>query len=359
MRNITTTRSLCPECLKVLDAEIFEDGGRVFIRKRCPEHGEFSELYYGSFEMYRRAMGWAKDGKGVANPTTPFTECPRDCGLCNEHKSHTALANIVVTNRCDLACFYCFFYAKAMGYVYEPSLAQIRQMFRNLRAVKPIPAKALQLTGGEPCLRKDIVEIVRMAKEEGFHHVQLNTNGIRFSNDPEFAKLVRSAGVNHLYLSFDGVTPKTNPKNHWEIPKVIKNCRDVGMGIVLVPTVIKGINDHEVGAILKFAARNNDVVRGVNYQPVSLVGRISGAEREKMRITIPDVIKKIEEQTDGVVAESDWYPIPTVSAMSNFAEVVAERPKYDLTAHPVCGMATYVFRDGERLVPITRFVDVE
>lgn len=354
-----TTRSLCPECLKMLDAELFERDGKVFIRKTCPEHGEFSDLYYGSYEMYKKVMAWKRDGSGVANPSTKFIECPRNCGLCDEHKSHTALANIVVTNRCDLACFYCFFYAKAMGYVYEPTQEQIRNMLRNLCRQRPVPATALQLTGGEPCLREDLVDIVRMAKEEGFRHVQLNTNGIRFSQDPAFAKAFHSAGVSHLYLSFDGVSPKANPKNHWEIPRIMKNCRDAGMGIVLVPTVIKGINDAEVGQILNFAARNNDIVRGVNYQPVSLVGRISRAEREKMRITIPDVIRLIEEQTNGVVAESDWYPVPTVSSISDFVEVVAREPKYNLTAHPVCGMATYVFRDGEKLVPITRFVDVK
>lgn len=356
---IRQTKTLCPECLKILTADIFEREGKVWIRKRCEEHGEFTDLYYGDYGMYLKAMKWQHDGKGIKNPNTKFEGCPMSCGLCNQHKSHTALANIVITNRCDLACFYCFFYAKAMGYVYEPSLNQIRLMLRNLRQEKPVSTNALQLTGGEPMLREDIVDIVKMAKEEGFDHVQLNTNGIRLSHDPEFGKIIRSAGVNHLYLSFDGVTAKTNPKNHWEVPRIFKNCRDTGMGIVLVPVVMRGINDHEVGDILKFGLKNIDIVRGVNYQPVSLVGRISKADREKMRITIPDVIKNIEEQTSGTVVKEDWYPVPTVTAFTHFIEAITNRQKYELTAHPVCGMATYLFKDNDKIIPITRFVDVE
>jgi uncharacterized radical SAM superfamily Fe-S cluster-containing enzyme len=295
----------------------------------------------------------------VVNSSTTLKECPRDCGLCDAHKSHTALANVVITNRCDLACFYCFFYAKAMGYVYEPSLEQIRDMFRRLRSERPVATNALQLTGGEPCLRDDLIDIVRIAKEEGFEHIQVNTNGIRISREPELAARLRAAGVSHLYLSFDGVTARANPKNHWEIPRIMENCRKAGLSIVLVPTVIKEVNDGEVGEILRFAMKNNDIVRGVNYQPVSLVGRITRAEREKMRITIPDVIRGLEEQTGGMVAESDWYPVPSVSAVSNFAEAMAGKPQYELSAHPVCGMATYLFKDADTFVPITRFVDVE
>jgi hypothetical protein len=94
-------------------------------------------------------------------------------------------------------------------------------------------------------------------------------------------------------MSFDGVTPRTNPKNHWEMPYAIENCRKAGLGIILVPTVIRGINDHEVGAIVNFGLNNSDIVRGVNFQPVSLVGRMPQKMREKQRITIPKVISNL------------------------------------------------------------------
>ena len=358
---IEDTRSVCPECLKIIPAEIYEENNIVWIRKNCPEHGEVTEKYWEDYDMYKRASRFARDGKGIDNPNVKYAgdNCPFECGLCKRHKSHTSLANIVLTNRCDLSCWYCFFFAKQGEKIYEPSLEQLTQMFRTLREEKPVATNAIQLTGGEPTLRDDLLDIIRIAREEGFEHVQLNTNGIRLANDPELAGKVREAGVNTIYLSFDGMTEKTNPKNHAEVYRAIENCRKVNLGIVLVPTVIKGVNDHELGAIIKFAADNLDVIRGVNFQPVSLVGRMPKGEREKMRITIPRAIKNIEEQTNGEIARDDFFPVPCVGSITDFVEALTERPKYDLSIHFACGMATYIFKDGDRLVPITQFVDVE
>lgn len=357
---IRTTASLCPECLKTIGAEIFERDGKVWIRKRCGRHGITEDVYWGDYEMYKFAEKWGRDGKGLENPNVEKESpvCPRDCGLCRMHKSHTALANIVLTTRCDRNCFYCFFYAERLGYVYEPSLGEIREMLSNLRGERPVPCNAVQLTGGEPTLREDLIEIIRMCREEGFDHIQLNTNGIRISQDLEFTKSIREAGVNTLYLSFDGLSPKTNIKNHWEIPGVLKNCREAGLGIVLVPTIIGGLNDGEVGDILRFGFKNNDVVRGVNLQPVSLVGMMPRKEREKKRITIPDVIRKIEEQTEGQVGMEDFYPVPSMLRITNFVEGMTGKAEYDLASHFACGMATYLFKENGKMVPITRFVDV-
>ncbi len=360
-RIIDRTKSVCPECLKIIDAEIFERNGSVYIRKTCPKHGKFEDVYWGSYEMYEKAKRFAVDGKGIENPNVERKNpvCPLSCGLCSLHKSHTALANIVVTNRCDLNCWYCFFYAKKAGYVYEPTLGQIREMVHKLRNERPVPCNAVQLTGGEPALRDDLIEMIKIIKEEGIDHVQLNTNGIRLSKDPDFAMRVREAGVNTVYLSFDGVTPKTNPKNHWEIPGALENCKKAGLGVVLVPTIIKGVNDHEIGDIIRFGLKNIDVVRGVNYQPISLVGRVPRSQRMKYRITIPDVIKKIEEQTRGQITQDDFYPVPSVAPVTNFVEALTGRAQYLLSTHFACGMATYIFKADRKMIPITRFVDVE
>jgi len=360
MNIIKETQSICPECLKILPATIFEGDNKVWIKKTCHEHGEFLDLYWGDYEMYKKAMKFAHDGKGIDNPNVELkSPCPMNCGLCKMHTSHTALGNIVVTNRCDLQCFYCFFYAKAMGYVYEPSLEQIRKMLRLMREEKPVRTNAVQLSGGEPLMREDIIDIIKIAKEEGYDHVQLNTNGIRLSKSLEFAKKIREAGVNTIYLSFDGTTPETNPKNHWEIPKILENLRKADIRAVLVPTVINTVNDHDVGNILRFGLKNLDVVSGVNYQPVSLVGRITKADVKKFRITIPDVIKKIEEQTSEMVSREDWYPVPFVTPITHFFEALTSTPKYELTAHPACGMGTYLFLDGDKTIPLPRFFDVE
>ncbi|MEM5798276.1 MAG: radical SAM protein [Candidatus Aenigmatarchaeota archaeon] len=362
LKILKITSSICPECNKILKATVFEKGGKVWITKKCPEHGKFDDLYWGSYKLYKKAKRFAHDGKGIWNPNVNKEKpiCPVDCGLCKLHKSHTALANLVVTNRCDLNCWYCFFYAGRVGYVYEPSLQQIEEMVKMLVNERPVRCNAIQLTGGEPTLRNDLVEIIKICKKHGVDHVQLNTNGIRLSKDLELAKAVKEAGVNTLYLSYDGVSEKTNPKNHWEISGLFENCRKAGINsIVLVPTIIKGINDHEIGDILRFGFKNNDIVKGVNYQPVSLVGRITNAERQRMRITIPEVIAKIEEQTNGQVTEDDFYPVPTIYPITRFVEAITKKAQYDLSSHFACGMATYIFNENGNMLPITRFVDVE
>ena len=359
---INKTSSLCPECKAIIPAEVFERDGKVWMSKECKKHGKYEELYWGDYEMFKRAKTFAHDGKGIHNPNVKKekTVCPKDCGLCKLHKSHTALANIAVTTRCDRNCWYCFFYAGKLGYVYEPTMGQIREMCSKLKSEKPVACNAIQLTGGEPTLRPDIIDMIKICKDEGFDHVQLNTNGIRISQDLEFTKNVRVAGVNTLYLSFDGLTGKSNIKNHWEIPGVFDNCRKAGIGIVLVPTMIRNVNVQEAGDILRFGFDNIDIVRAVNFQPVSLVGQMPRDERKKHRITIPDLIKMLEEQTDNQITRDDFYPVPTMQNFTSFVEALTGKAEYDLSSHFACGMATYVFQgeDG-KMLPVTRFIDVD
>ncbi|MEW6295379.1 MAG: tetraether lipid synthase Tes [Candidatus Diapherotrites archaeon] len=359
------TRSLCPDCKRVLDAEVYERDGAVFIKKDCPEHGSFDEVYYEDAEYYNFARKFATGSRSIENPNVGKaienngSNCPNDCGLCKNHHTHTGLANIAVTNRCDLSCWYCFFFAKEGSAIYEPSIKQIVNMVKNLRNERPVGTNACQVTGGEPTLRKDIVEIVSAIKKEGYDHIQLNTHGINFAFNPELAKKLSGAGATTVYLSFDGTTPETNPKNHYEIPLILDACRKGGLSIVLVPTLIRSVNDHNLGPIINFALNNLDIVRGVNFQPVSLVGRMPKTLRDKQRITIPGAIKKIEEQTNGMISMKDFFPVPCITPVSDFIEALTNQPQYKLSIHFACGAATYLFLDGDRVVPITRFVDVE
>jgi uncharacterized radical SAM superfamily Fe-S cluster-containing enzyme len=358
------TASICPECNRTIPAIVFERDDKIFMNKTCPDHGLWEELYFGSASMFKKFARYMHDGKGIENPNVPLPKCncPKNCGLCSSHLSHSGLTNLVITNRCDLTCWYCFFYAKKGvegAYVYEPSLEQIRQMARTLRAERPVPGNAIQITGGEPTLRDDLCEIVKIIKEEGVDHIQLNSNAINLALDPTLAKRLREAGVNTVYMSFDGVSPKTNGKNHWEAPYAIENCRKAGLGIVLVPTVIKSVNDHELGAIIRFGQANIDIIRSVNFQPVSLTGRLTKSEREKYRITIPDAIRRIEEQTNGEIVEEDWFPVPSCVPISHFVEAMTKRPQYELAIHFACGAGTYVFLEEQKLIPLGRFVDIE
>lgn len=368
------TLSLCPGCVDEgrhddmkLPALVFRTGNEVRLRKRCDRHGEVEDQYWSDSGMYEAASGFEDEGVDILNPQVRSDiDCPSSCGLCAEHESHTGLGNIVVTNRCDLNCYYCFFYAKEGEPIYEPSQDEVRDMMRSLRNVEPVGANCLQITGGEPAIRDDIVEIVDMAKEEGFDHVQFNTDGVRFSQDVDLIRDLKSAGVNVVYLSFDGLTPSTNVKNYHEVPGAIENLREADLSTVLVPTVIGGRNDDELGDIVRFAAGNMDTVRGVNFQPVSLVGRMPKEKRMEQRITIPEVCERLEDQTGGAVKQDDFYPVPIVTKITDFIEEVqgaagrGDASTYRLSIHFACGVGTYLFEDGDgNFVPINDFIDVE
>lgn len=259
----------------------------------------------------------------------------------------------------------CFANAAASGIVYEPSKEEIRGMLENLRQNDPVPATALQFSGGEPTIRKDLPELIRMAKDLGFHHVEVNTNGIMLSQSKDYCKSLVDAGVSTIYLQFDGLTSDvyqfTRGKDLLNVKmKAIENCRKVGLdSIVLVVTLIKGVNDHQIGDIIRFAVKNFDVIRCVNVQPVSICGRIPEKEREKMRITIPDFMKLCEEQTEGKVKVSDFYPVPTVVPISQAVGALKNKRYVEFTTHPHCGMATYLFVENGDIVPITHYGNVD
>ncbi len=358
-------KSLCPECMEVIDARVVEEGNKALIRKECAKHGKFEDVYWSDAELYKHFEKFAEIGEGVENPRTEEKKgCPFDCGICPNHKSHTILAIIDVTNRCNLKCPICFANAAAAGYVCEPSFDEIKEMMRNLRANRPTPPPAIQLSGGEPTVRDDLPEIVRAAKEAGFWHVEVNSNGVRLAQDLDFVKRLREAGVSTIYLQFDGVTPepiiKARGADLLKLKyKAIENCRKAGVtSMVLVVTLIKGVNDDQVGDILRFAAENKDIIKCVNVQPVSFAGRISQEERKQWRITIPDFLKAVEQQTDGQIKVSDFFPIPCMLPIARFTDAYTGKKFVKFTCHEHCGAATYVFVEDGRFIPITRFVDI-
>jgi len=267
------------------------------------------------------------------------------------------ISTVVVSN--------CFAHAGAVGYVYEPSLEQIRDMMLNLRSNNP-PVPALQLSGGEPTVREDLPEIVRMAKELGFRHVEVNSNGLKMAESVDYCRELREAGVDTIYLQFDGTKPKAyiaaRGRNLFPVKlRALENLRKAGFkSVVLVPTLVRGVNDDQIGEIIEFAVKNRDIVRCVNFQPVSITGRINYEERQNMRITIPDLMHLCEEQTGGRIKASDWYPVPTVVPLSKLAEALLGRRFVEFSAHPHCGMATYIVVDENGdYKPITQMINVD
>jgi uncharacterized radical SAM superfamily Fe-S cluster-containing enzyme len=367
------TQSICPGCLldddkvHVIDATVYEEDGKVMYKKTCETHGEYVDVYWGDAEMFKKAQTWWYKSVGLDNPRTESIKgCPEDCGPCTEHKSHTALALLDVTNRCNLRCPICFAVAAEGGDVYEPTPEEVLEMMRNLRSNKPVPAPALQFAGGEPTVSKHLPKYIKWAKELGFRHVQIASNAIRIGKSKEYLQELRDAGLSTIYMQFDGVTSgpylEARGTDLLELKnKAIQHAREVGMeSIVLVPTVVRGVNSDQLGDIIQYAVDNRDVIRCINFQPVSITGRIDHEERQNMRITIPDAIHLIEEQTGGKIPATEWYPVPAMMPVGRALGLMKGAPQLELSSHFACGMSTFIYiEDDGSYKPITDIIDVD
>ncbi len=377
------TQSVCPECLERIDAEVYEEDDQIFMRKTCPDHGDFKDKISSSAKYYKWThwaikdengnIIWKFDKDGESNPPDCIGEdprgCPYNCGLCEQHISTCSLALIDLTNRCNFNCNFCYANVLQSGYLVEPTLEEIDRIMTHFRS-KPIPAIAIMFTGGEPTVRKDFPEICKMAKDHGFMEVIVATNGYGFQSKKgglEWTKKVKEAGLDTLYFQFDGINDATYEKTRGIknlMPykqRVIDNCREAGLNsIVLVATIASGVTDIEVGNIIQYAIDNIDTVRGITFQPVSLCGRIAFEEREELRITNADILKKIEEQTGGRISmENAWYPLSTIVEMGRIIAYLADVDPIEFTCHPDCGFASYMAIDPDtgEMMPIMEYFD--
>ena len=357
--------SLCPECLKPLKAQISIKGTSVVMEKSCPNHGKFTEILSNDKDFFLRMEKLSfPQYLGVSNPqTTKQNSCPFDCGLCPEHKSPTMLGVIDLTNRCNFKCPVCFATSNASSFLFEPSFEQVKKMMLTLHNLKPVHAPCLQFSGGEPTLHPRFFDILREARKIGFTQIQIGTNGLSFNNE-EFAKKASQAGLNVLYLQFDGVTDRVYKKirgrNALEIKKkAIENAHKYHLRTILVPTIIKGVNDKEIGSIIRFAIAHIDSVLGISFQPVALTGRIPEKEKNKMRFTLTDLAAETSKQFP-TLQKKDWFPLSITSPFSRFMEVLTGKPHTQISCHSHCGMGAYLIVDPENQtsVPLSSFLDV-
>jgi hypothetical protein len=351
------TASVCPDCLAAgahdrmtVAALTHEHEGEIRLTRRCPEHGRTTALCWSDAAMFRRARAWdSPDGDDAT------AAADRDACCASVPGATPGIGNLVVTNRCDRSCHYCFFYAESGEPLYEPTRAEVERMAASLADAG---AQAIQLTGGEPTVREDIVELTETVAPHA-DQVLINTHGGRFAHDPGLAGALADAGARGIYTSLDGVDPETNPKSHWEFPDALVACRDAGLCAMVVPTVIGGWNDDQVGDVVRFAAANADVVCGVNLQPVSFVGRMTDAARAEQRVTIPDVIEAVETGTDGLIPTEAWFPLPALKTLVEALRDLTGGGMYGVSSSFASWMVTFVLVDGDDLVPITDVVDVE
>lgn len=336
------TRSICPHdgCRRVIDAQILLRDNKVYMRKRCPEHGPFEALVYGDAEAYTRSLKFNKPGTIPLQYSTSLAHgCPHDCGLCPDHQQHVCVGIIEVNSGCNMDCPLCFADA---GPGFSLTLAEVEEILDHYVATEGNP-EVVQFSGGEPTIHPDIVPMLRAAFARGIPHVMLNTNGKRIAYDDDF--LAELAGIKpSIYFQFDGFEAETyrairgEPDILEEKIRALDRLAEIGVYAMLVPAIERGVNEHEVGRIVEFGLAHPAVV-GINFQPAFHAGRF-GSHDPLQRMTNPDILRLIETQTEGLFRADDFVPVPC--------------------CFPTCNSVTYAFLDEDgSLTPLTRLLNVD
>jgi uncharacterized radical SAM superfamily Fe-S cluster-containing enzyme len=332
------TRSICPECRRVVDAHILLRDNKVFMRKRCPEHGIFEGLVYGDAQAYTANARFNKPGTiPLAFSTEIRQGCPHDCGLCPDHQQHVCLGIIEVNSACNMDCPLCFANA---GAGFNLTLEEVEGILDHLVETEGHP-EVVQFSGGEPSIHPQIIEMIRAAKQRSIKYVMLNTNGKRIAEDDAFLEQLNEVRPS-IYFQFDGFDSETysmlrgEPDILSQKLRALDRLAQIGLGVVLVPAIAE-VNLHEVGKIVSFAIEH-PAVRGINFQPAFYSGRHI-AHDPLQRLTIPDILKALQEQTDDLLKVSDFVPVPC--------------------CFPTCNSVTYVLIDGDTVLPLPRVLNVE
>jgi uncharacterized radical SAM superfamily Fe-S cluster-containing enzyme len=332
--------------LKIVDGQILSENNKVYLRKSCEEHGRVEVLLYSDTDEYIKAVKSNKPGSKPLKIQGHVKEgCPFDCGLCEDHKQHTCVGIIEITEKCNLRCPVCFADSKQGVSLPFETVKKMIDLYVECEGAPEV----LQISGGEPTIHPDIFRILKYLGRKGIKYPMLNTNGIMLA-EYDFAKEISLTmddgdsilGRPLIYMQFDGVTEETvialrgRPLLELKL-KAIENCRNLGMNVALVPTVVKGINDHEIGPIIDQALSDKNI-KTVNFQPVSLAGRFTPGEKLKRRMTLPEILDEIELQTSMQVKKKNFINIPC--------------------PYPTCATSNYVYRVEDTIFSLADFLDV-
>ena len=345
------------------------DGRRqILMKKECPTHGKFEDVIAIDADFLKRIERLYPGRDFLA----PFTKL-REHGSSSIKYGRGSVLTVDLTNRCNMMCDPCFMDANQVGYVHELEWEDIAKILDDAVTVRPKRQMSIQFSGGEPTLSPHFLRAIRYAREKGFFAVQCATNGIRFAQDPSFARAAKEAGLRMAYLQFDGVGNEANSHrkvgNLFDVKvRAIENLHAAGIDVILVVTVVNGVNNHEVGRVVDFAIANADKVTVVSFQPVSFTGRdedISDELRAKQRYTLSHLAYDLKEQCGFTEPLRDWFPLSAMGPFSDLTDLLlgerADWGSMKCGCHPNCGVGTILFvhKKTKEVVPLTQFLDIE
>lgn len=333
------TISLCPDCLKRVNAKIVFDDDKVYMLKRCPEHGNSKVLIADDIAYYKNIRNYNKPSEiPYKFNTKTHYGCPYDCGLCPDHEQHSCLTIVEITDRCNLNCPTCYA-GSSPSYGRHRTFDEVKSMMDAIVENEREP-DVVQISGGEPTIHPQFFEILDYAKKLPIKHLMLNTNGIEIAKDFEFAKRLMSYTPDfEIYLQFDSFDEKAllslrgaNLKKIRE--KALDHLNELNLSTTLVVTLQKGLNDHEIGSIIDFGLQQK-CVRGITFQPTQIAGRIEHFNPERDRITLTEVRNQILKQSD-LFTPDDLIPVP---------------------CNPDALVMAYVLKLNGNHLPLTRFIN--
>jgi uncharacterized radical SAM superfamily Fe-S cluster-containing enzyme len=340
------TNSVCSKCLTKVEAKIIFQDGNVYLVKHCLIHGREDVLIADDIEYYKQCQEFIKPGDMPHRFNTPIKYgCPYDCGLCPDHEQHSCLTLVEVSDRCNLSCPICYADsgAEELSSANQPrrhrSLEVIERLFDNIVANEVEP-DIVQISGGEPTIHPEFFEILDIAKRKPIKHLMINTNGLRLAQDREFCdRLSQYMPGIEIYLQFDSFEEKALRElrgadlRHIR-EKAIAHLNEFNISTTLVSTIKKGLNDHEIGAIIEFALQQK-CVRGVSFQPIQAAGRLENFDPKRDRYTLTEVRRAILEQSPHFQPK-DLLPVP---------------------CHPDCLAMAYALKVKGQVIPLTGLLD--
>src|SRR5580700_10639757 len=385
------TDSLCPACVKEareaiiagkkdwrdlmhekvgeIKAQIIERDDQIWMIKDCPIHGHYEDM----MAIDAKFLDWIEKQFPGRDIPAHNDEDLHKHGSSTVRYGRGSVLTVDLTNRCNMMCDPCFMDANQVGYVHELGWDEVKQILDDSLTVQPRRQMSVQFSGGEPTLSPHFLRAISYAREAGYFCVQCATNGVRFAQEPGFAEQAKAAGLRLAYLQFDGVTNEANSHrkvgNLFDVKlRAIENLHAAGIDVVLVVTVVNGVNDEQVGPIVDFAIANADKITVVSFQPVSFTGRdedVSDEVRQRQRYTLSHLAHDVKKQTGVTEPLRDWFPLSAMGPFSDLTDtLLGERRDWGALkcgCHPNCGIGTILFvnKTTKQMVPLTDFLDLE
>jgi 7,8-dihydro-6-hydroxymethylpterin dimethyltransferase len=385
------TDSLCPVCVRearsaILDgsvdytilltekvgeipATILEQDGRILMVKECPRHGRFEDVMAidPAFFKHLEDVFPGRDIRAHAD------ERLHNHGSSTIEYGRGSVLTVDLTNRCNMMCDPCFMDANQVGFVHELSWDETRTLLDNAVSIKPRRQMSVQFSGGEPTLSPHFLEAIAYARQVGYRVIQAATNGIEFAKSPEFARAAAEAGLRYAYLQFDGIGNAANAHrqvgNLFDVKlRAIENLWTAGISIVPVVTLINGVNNEQVGHLVRFALDNPGRIAFLSFQPVSFTGRdesVTPERRAAQRYTLSHLAHDVKAQSGLGEPVRDWFPISFMNTFTGWADLVrgpeAQWGNLACGCHPNCGvgMAVMIDKHTKEAVPVSAFLNAE